>query len=260
MFLWVAMAVPGCIGDPANVPSQWPPADFELLVEEVGTPAEGLRALRSFMVLADGTAVYRLAPEGLAVPGTDIVLPVFRVISSYRMLRETTRILSRELTLEGIAQLGEVGAGRGGDAGAVLRIRYRGFGDDRLVGASGMIHGALVRVLRSINAFLPAGEQFVLPGMTGERAPTLLRGVPPLRDDLAGALAFTEHLAAQYPDIDSLPLDAYALACKQGDRTLALQLLERWERAAGGSKRPPQLLPGRSLAARRAELELFLPP
>jgi hypothetical protein len=259
--LLLPIAGPGCIGDPADVPSRWPPNDFELNVEEFCTDAHGMRVARSFLVLADGTAVYRLAPDALVDPQEEFVLPVFRVVSCYRLLPETTvlRILSRKLYTEGFDALEPVQGDQRVTGGTSFKITCRSFDQTKVVAASGMIHGPLVRVMRAINAFLPPGEQFAPAGLTGDREPALLRGVPVPKDDLAGALAFTQSLAALHQEEAALWLDAFALACRKGDRTLALQLLEQWELARGETSREQQLFPEQGLRLSRAQLQRVLP-
>lgn len=254
------IAIASCINDPIDVPSHWPPNDFELNVEEFCTDASGLRVARSFLVLADGTVLYRVAPDAVVDPKSEFALPVFRVLSCYRLLPVTTRILSRKLTTEGFDTLDPVQGDQRVTGGTSFKISYRGFDDTKIVAASGMIHGALVRVMRAINAFLPPGEQFAPAGLTGDREPALLRGVPAPKDDLPGALAFTATFATQHPDLAALRLDAFALACRQGDRLLALQQLDQWELARGDVGKEQQLFPEQGRRLSRQQLERVLPP
>lgn len=249
----------GCINDPADAPSLWPPNDFELVVEEFITEASGLRVARSFLVAADGTALYRIAPRALIDPAGEFVLPVYRVVSCYRLVPETTRLLSRKLETEGFTRLDPVQGDQRVTGGTSYRVSSRGFGVTTTVAASGMIHGDLVRVMREINTFLPPGEQFAPPGLNGEHLPSRLRGVPAPRDDLPGALEFMRGFAAERPQQPELWLDAYALACRAGERELALQLLDAWERARGEPAHEQQLFP-EGARLERAQLERVLPP
>jgi hypothetical protein len=56
----------------------------------------------------------------------------------------------------------------------------------------------------------------------------VLRGVPQPRRDLEGARSALRDQLAERHDDATLLINAFALACRAGDRPAAEQLLERW--------------------------------
>jgi hypothetical protein len=228
----------GLAGCRTNRPatSIWPPSDFELCVEDLQTK-DGVAAVRRrFRVWADGTVVYGRSKEPLTAPGGGVALPVFTEVSSWRMLPEITRQLARKMHKRGILDLEPLQGDQRETGGVALRVRYRAFGQERLAVASGRIHGAMVRLLHGVNAYLPPGETFEMLGMAGDRDPQTQRGIPAAVDDLPGALQFHEEVLAGRSDDRELLLDTFALACKAGRRELASELLTRYRTMTAGEQ------------------------
>jgi hypothetical protein len=223
--------------------SAWPPPDFYLEVEELRTAPAPFQVARRVQVWADGTVLYKKAPDRLLMADGKIALAVFSDACAYKLLPETTRLLARKVWRRGVLELDDDQGDHRGDAGAALHLRYRGHGINKTVYASGQIHGTLVRVLRTINAYLPPGEEFALPGMAGDKEPSTLRGVPAPFADLAGAFSLHQELLQRFGTDRTLMLDAFALACRAGDRIAATDLLGRFRSAkvdASGVP-PPEL-------------------
>lgn len=224
----------------------WPPPDFYLEVEELRTVAP-FQVTRRLQVWADGTVLYKKADEQLPLAAGGAALAVFSDVCAYQLLPEVTRLLARKLSRRGVLQLDDELGDHLGDEGTALRLRYHGFGKQKNVQASGQIHGTLVYVLRTINAYMPAGEEFTMPGMTGDKEPSTLRGVPSPWHDRRSALAFHQELLRRFSADRTLQLDAFALACRLGERAIAELLLQELKRGkvedAGASPQKVAALP-----------------
>lgn len=243
-------SVGACVGTAAPVPSEWPPDDFRLQVEELREGPTGAVASRRFTVDHTGLCIYGRSSDPLVDPVTRTAVPVFKTICAYRLRDECTRLLARKLHRRGVLDLDPEQGDRRETQGVSLRLAYRAFGNEKVVIASGQIHGSLVRVLHVVNAYVPPAEVFTLPGMVGDPEPRTLTGVPPLADGILGALTFHESLLESRPGDPDLLLDAFALACVAPDRAAAERLLARWSaaRSVGASPGapftdPPRLLP-----------------
>jgi hypothetical protein len=239
-----------CVGNRTQVPSEWPPPDFRLVVEELGEGGTGSFVTRRFAVSADGVCVYEKSPAPLVDPVSRTAVPVFRSLCAYRLRTEATRLLARKLHRRGVLDLDERQGDQRATEGRSLRMSYTAFGEERVVVASGQVHGSFVRVLHVINAYLPPGESFELSGMVGDPEPANLTGVPSPVDGVVGAMAFHERLLEQHPENRDLLLDTFALACAAGERAKAERLLARWVEsssvtatAAAPFSDPPRLLP-----------------
>lgn len=239
------------------MPSQWPPADFRLVVEELSGGSSAM-VVRRFAVHADGICVYALAPQTISADEAGVELPLFRSVCAYRLREENTRLLARKLDQRRILQIEGVQGDQRDVEGTALRISYRAFGNERLIVASGQIHGPLVRVLHAINAYLPAGHTFELRGMLGEPDESNLSGVPQPVDDLVGALECHQRLLELRGRDPDVVLAAFALACRLRERRLAEGLLDRWTEITGLASTPeaPFLDAPR---VTRVELEALLP-
>ncbi|MEY3160388.1 MAG: hypothetical protein RIT25_379, partial [Planctomycetota bacterium] len=77
-----------------------------MAVEEY-RPFEGdrLAPARSFLVLADGTALYREATQLRFDPDGTLALPVFASACCYRLVPDSVRLLSRKLHKAGALDL-----------------------------------------------------------------------------------------------------------------------------------------------------------
>jgi hypothetical protein len=223
-------ALASCTTERAPVASIWPPPDFRVALEERAEEDGHSFVHRRFTVGADGVCVYAraAAADALADAETGTQLPVFRTLCVYRLLDVSTRLLARKLHKRGVLDLDPVQGDQHETLGRSLRLSYRAFANERTVVASGQIHGAMARVLRVINTHVPRGEEFLLPGVMADAEPQTLIGVPAPVDDLQGALACHLDLLGDRPEDPELLLDAFALACRAGDRGVAESLLQRW--------------------------------
>lgn len=220
---------------------------------------------RRFRAWADGTVIYARSKEPLTSEDAEVALPVFSEVRSWRMLPEVTRQLARKMHKRGILDLEPVQGDQRETGGVALRLRYRAFGQERLVVASGRIHGALVRVLHGVNAYLPPGETFEMLGMAGDRDPQTQRGIPAAADDVVGSLGFHEQMLASHGDDRELLLDTFALACRTGRRDRATELLQRYREftAAAAAAKPPftdDVLPAPAASGLEALLPSAGPP
>jgi len=226
---WALLALlAGCAADPAPVASEWPPADFRLVVEELQESVGDVQVRRRFAVGADGVCVYGRASSQVVDPQTATSLPVFSSLCAYRLLADNTRLLARKLHRRGVLKLESVQGDQRATGGVSMRLFYRAFGCVKTVTSSGQIHGAMAQILTIVNAYLPTGELFRVAGMSGDPEPSTLRGVPDPVDDAVGALGCYRELLQERPDDEELLLGAFALACRTGDRGIAFDLLQRW--------------------------------
>lgn len=221
--------------------SIWPPPDFRLVIEELAEDGGQPIVLRRFAVTADGICVYARAAvdEALVDAETGTRLPVFRTMCAYRLLDVSTRLLARKLHKRGVLELEGTQGDQHETMGRSVRLSYAAFDNSRVIVASGQIHGTMARLLRVVNTHVPQGEEFVLPGITADAEPQTLIDVPAPVDDLPGALACHLELLTTRPDDQELLLDAFALACRAGERATATALLQRWQAAAVPGVPPP---------------------
>lgn len=195
---------------------------------------------RRFEVDADGVCIYGNSLDPLWIEPPGAALPVFARLSVYRLVEPSTRLLARKLEKRGVFALREVEGDQRETHGRSLRLMVTMFGDRHEVRASGQVHGEFARVLHLVNAHVPPGEPFLLPGMIGDAEPSPLRGVPAPVEDAAGALAALSALRARERAVPEHALQTFALAVRVGDRDAAEQWLDRWILAAGvGSETSP---------------------
>lgn len=217
----------------------WPPADFEVCVEE----ARGDQLVRRFRVRADGLACFATATGSVRDAETSVQLPVYDRACVYRLVPTCTRALARRIHRAGILELDAVQGERGTREATTLTLRWQAFGQRRLVTARGRVHGAMAEILAIAGAHLPAGEAFELPGVAERALRPVLRGVPaPLADAGAGLDALLE-VSRDGPADGPLLLDAFALACRTGRRSDAEDLLRRWSELCAGELREQQVFP-----------------
>lgn len=221
------MALASCVTKGGDEATRWPPPDFRLAVEEY-RPFEGERIApaRSFVVLADGTALYREAAHLRFDPDGTLALPVFASACCYRLVPDSVRLLSRKLHKAGALDLAGQVEPRSGDR--VLNFGLRSGGKQVQVTAFGQVRGSLARQVRIANSYMPERCEFVPAGMGGDPEQNRLRGVPAPVESLDGSLAFHLELLERFPKDAMLLLDAFVLACAKGDRELARSLLRRW--------------------------------
>ncbi|MCA8948607.1 MAG: hypothetical protein KDE27_03850 [Planctomycetes bacterium] len=218
----------GCTSS-EQVASIWPPADFDIEVEEFSTSGDQWRARCRFRVRADGLATYATAGGVVVDPETGTELPVWSRLAVYRLVPTCTRALARRVHRAGVLDLVPEQGQRGGDVDVVARLRWQAFDRRQLVRSRGRVHGSMAEILAIVAAHLPEGESLGTPGVEERRIAPVLRGVPAPRDDAAGALAAHLELAAASPADRELLLAAFALACSLGRRVEAEELLTRWQ-------------------------------
>jgi hypothetical protein len=199
-----------------------------LAVEEY-RPFEGERIApaRSFVVFADGTALYREAAQLRFDPEGTLALPVFASACCYQLVPDSVRLLSRKLHKAGALDLAGQVEARSGDR--VLNFGLRSGGKQVQVTAFGQVRGPLARQVRIANSYMPERCEFLPSGMGGDPEQNRLRGVPGPVESLDGSLGFHLELLERFPKDAVLLLDAFVLACAKGDRELARTLLRRWQ-------------------------------
>lgn len=230
------MALVSCATKGGNEALDWPPRDFRLTVEEF-RPFEGERIepARSFLVFADGTALYREAAHLRFDPEGTLALPVFTSACCYRLVPDSVRLLSRKLHKAGALDLAGQVEPRSGDR--VLQFGLRSGGKQVQVTAFGQVRGSLARQVRIANSYMPERCEFVPAGMGGDPEENRLRGVPGPVESLDGSLAFHLELLERFPEDAMLLRDTFVLACAKGDRELARSLLRRWLDLGEGAPR-----------------------
>jgi hypothetical protein len=238
--LLLAGALPGCVGDDLQE-SIWPPPDFACVVEQLQFDGSTVQVTRRLRVEADGLCVYGTSGESLIDWDTGTTLPVFERLCAYRLVPACVRSFARRLDRLGIAELDTNQGERNAIGATAVVLSWQAFGKRRRISARGRLHGPMVEVLNTVLAHLPAGERFIVPGNTERVVVPVLRAVPAPVDDALGALRLHQRLVAERPDDRELLLDAFALACRAGQREEALVLAQQWqaadarERAATGT-------------------------
>lgn len=235
----MALLVAACASDPDR-PTIWPPPDFEVVVEEASILGAEFRVERRFRVRADGLASFAAAGEPVVDPETGTRLPVWSRLSIYRLVPTCTRALARRIHRAGVLELDAAQGQRDGDVEVGARLTWRAFDRRVVVTSRGRVHGPMAEILAIVAAHLPEGEMLSTPGVSERGVASVLRGVPPPRDDAAGALAVHLDLLELSPDDGTMLLDAFALACRAGRRQLAESLLGRWEASVS---EPPAVEP-----------------
>jgi hypothetical protein len=230
----------GCIAERPQVPSIWPPPDFQLVVEELSDATGQQLVHRRFSVTADGICVYAIADaEPLVDQETGTRLPVFSTMCVYRLLDVSARLLARKLHKAGVLDLEGSQLEPDAGQGVAVRLSYRAFDNTRVIVAAGQMHGVTARLLRIVNAHLPAGEKFALPGQSAADTPqSTLIDVPTPVADVRGALDCHFELLERRRE-PVLLLDAFALACRAADREAAADLLQRYAAATAIAVPPP---------------------
>ncbi|MBK8095904.1 MAG: hypothetical protein IPK26_02280 [Planctomycetes bacterium] len=259
--LFISSLSTACLTDRSQHVTVWPPADFSLVVEEhqveLRDGAARSFVRRRFRVWANGRAVYGKASGAIEDPITGATLPVFSGLAAWQMLPESSRGLARKLHLKGVLSLAAFeGAGpstTGGTSG--IRLQYHAFGTDKVVAMSGQVTGNAARVLQVINAHLPAGEGFLLPGVPADHLPCV--EVPAPAEDLNGSLLWHMALAADPANDPMVCLDLFALACRAKQRPAAVEAIGRWQAAQAAVAIEPGTVPPARLT--RDVLERMLP-
>jgi hypothetical protein len=230
----VAALAAGCASEEL-APSIWPPDDFACEVEEVVLRDGVSQVVRRVRFDHQGLVVYGTATASRVDATTKMALPVFDRLCAYELVPVCMRSFARSLQRLGVASIDTVQGERGvgGDAGLVLR--WRAFRNVRTIVARGRVHGPMAEILAVVQAHLPAGERFGLPGLAERVVVPVLKSVPEPLADAPAALAAHQRFLQRRPDDRALLLDAFALACANGARAEAEDLLQRWSAAGGGA-------------------------
>jgi len=223
-----ALAAFSCTGG-GLPPSVWPPPNFSLVVDELRSGADGMHVVRRLHVDADGIVVYGTSSQPLVDGETGASLPVLDRMTVYRLEPKSVRALARKLDRYGIGEL-VVPVPAAGAAGPGLSLTWQAFAQKRVLTSSGRLRGGMGEIMALIAAHLPPGEAF--DSQMNRPVKPVLRGVPEPVTDAGGALAALREQLERRPDDKVLLLDAFALACRTGDRPLAAELLQRWQAAA----------------------------
>ena len=229
--------------DTSLVPSIWPPEDFEVLVEEVQIEAGVPRTTRQLRVFADGLVVYGCAARSRVDPVSGTALPVFDRLTAYELVPTCVRALARRLDRLGVTRIDTVQGERGVALTTSVQLTWQAFGARRRIRAAGRVAGPMAEILAVLQAHMPPGESFGLPGLAERPVTYSLRGVPtPLLDGEAALAAYRE-LLRRTPQDEGFLLHAFALACDLGDRAAATGLLEEWTRATEVARGRQELFP-----------------
>src|SRR5262245_52567378 len=120
-----------CAGPTSQAPSEWPPRDFRVQVEELHEGDGSSVASRRFTVTADGVCIYSRSTQPLVDPESRTAIPVFGTISAYQLRGECTRQLARKLYSRGVLDLDLEQGDRRETKGVSLRLTYRAFENER---------------------------------------------------------------------------------------------------------------------------------
>jgi hypothetical protein len=158
-------------------------------------------------------------------------LPIYCRMSAYKMAPESIRWLSRQLKAASALELkAPVGNDRGGQ-GPQLSFRLTYFEHEINIAVKGRVYGLMYHVLRIVNSYMPPGHGFSMPEMAKEQdmpEPDHLQKIPPVADSLAGSLSFHRHqLMRAHPRDAALVKDTFALACAQGDFSIAEECIQK---------------------------------
>lgn len=213
-----------------RVPSLWPPADFELVVEERERVGGSFVQARRFRVGADHVASFATASTALCDAATTTELPVYARLAVYQLEPSGARLLARKIARCGVADLDPVQGEQDGSDGVELELRWRAFEQEVALTARGRVHGAMAEILAIVDAHLPAGEHLRLAGVAERAVSTMVSGAPEPRLDAEAAFDVLHKLSLVRAADDGLVLEAFALACHLRHREDAHRLAARWER------------------------------
>jgi len=187
-----------------------------------------MHVLRQLRVDDLGFVVYGTSARPLVDATSGVSLPVFDRLAVYRLEPTSIRSLARSLERLEIAEW--VPPARAGQGPVGQSIAWTAFGRSNVLVSAGRPRGRFAEVLSQVAAYLPPGETLAAP--LSRPVVPVLRGVPEPREDAEGALAALRALLVERPEDPVLLLNAFALACRLGYRSVAEPLLERWGVAA----------------------------
>lgn len=227
--VWItipALAAVSCIGGGLS-PSVWPPPNFVLVVDELQRDGDQLHVMRRLHVDASGVVIYGTSSQPLVDEASGASLPVLDRMSIYRLEPKSVRALARKLDRYDIGELVVPTLAAGGSGGPDLSLSWQAFDQKRVLSSSGRLRGRVGEIMALIAAHLPPGEAF--DSEMNRPVVPVLRGVPEPVTDAEGALRALRAQLEARPEDDVLLLDAFALACRLGERELASELLQRWQ-------------------------------
>lgn len=231
-------ALASCLAPAPVAESLWPPPDYYLEVRLEEDERETVR-VRFF---ADGLVVYAEATDWIGGDETSgFTYPVFGRLSVYRMRSESIRQMSRLVDRAGIRNV-SANQLEGGDLGSPLVvIHWRAFEGTGVVRAQGVLGSSVVRLLHIVNAYLPAGSELRLAGLSGDPEPRHLAEVPSPVESIAGSLDFhMSYLLDREPADADLMVDVFALGLRDGRTDVAAEMLRRLDDLLGDE---PLVLP-----------------
>ncbi len=220
-------ALPACLAPEPVAISDWPPYDFELVLQSYQLSGDVLQERQRVLVRADGLLVYREANSGVGGQEQQAPwLPVFDVVSAYRLRDESLRQLTRLLDDAGLFQFDGATAPPA-DWTELIRISWRAHAREGTLVLTGNDTTRASRILHVINAYLPDGYALATGQLVGEAEVAHLIGVPAPRYSRREALHFHWLRWCEEPQELRWMLDLFALAMAAGDRELAEEMILR---------------------------------
>jgi hypothetical protein len=216
--------------------SLYPPGDFHLTLEYRVERDSGVQVKRRVSIDSEGLVIVREADASFRSADGSQVLPIFRRICVYELHARSTRSLSRWLSQENVKEL-SLASDVKPQGVEIPVVEFGLVYSQNAVNAvaRGPVRGPLRRVLRAINAFLPAPAALPNGDDLATRAESRVQDVPELQDSIADALSY--HLQRQSDETGGLQWqrDCFALACAAGNwaaatETLAAMSLDASER------------------------------
>ncbi|MDA0372810.1 MAG: hypothetical protein O2865_03410 [Planctomycetota bacterium] len=213
-----ALCLVSCQSD-GRPASQWPPEDFRIRAETCG---EDGAVYRSFLVFADGLAIYRES-DRTVVDGS---IPVFSTVAVYRLDPRTTRTLCRELDRADVFAPTRPEDLNRPSVGATASVAWWARGSSGFVSRQQLDRGPLERALRVCDAYLPEARTLSDGESAGVRR---VDEVPGPLEDLRGALAAHAEVVRQRSvDADFLR-EVFAIALELREFAIAEAAIDEIE-------------------------------
>jgi len=247
-----------CVSDDLP-PSIWPPADFRLVVEQRDVAGGAVHVTRRLVVGPDGVVTYGVSSAPLVDPVTGLSLPVFDRLAIYALVPICLRALARRLdplVEQAAVDEGSATASLAADGG--YHLTWRAFRRSFVLAVPKRVRGIQAEIMTVVSAHLPLDESFDVA--LNRPVVGVLRGVPQPRADAAGALGAYEDLLADGAVADDLLLDAFALACRLGQRDAAERWLARWAEATAVARAGVSPFAEQGTRLEPEQLAAFLPP